>query len=98
MTNFTSKAEILMKGCGTNKYEGYYKCRSGSLCPECEARISQMREDLQAYKELSDKLHKDFQVLYVTFGYNTVSHENSPIYKMLEDICQALKVLDGEKT
>ena len=24
------------KGCETTKYEGHYKCRKGSLCPDCE--------------------------------------------------------------
>lgn len=87
--SFTEKAQLLMKGCTFTDEETGFICHIESgenpdsdYCIDCQARIAQMREDLQDFKIYLENCVK----------------KNHEIHSMiLHDISQALKVLEGEK-
>jgi len=85
---FTEKAQELIKGhsivCA--KVMGF------DACIRCRV-ISQMREDLQAFKEFAEK-----NITILNFGPTYYIRIEETYIKKVEDISQALKVLDGEKT
>ena len=91
---FIEKAQELMKGCricrDNRQFEKDKGLNVGSACDSDEAKISQMREDLQAFKEI---LEKNITLLNFEPAYYTRIKET--YIKKVEDISQALKVLDG---
>ena len=79
---FTEKAQELKKGC-SNGCNFPIQGESGIVyCYVCVTKISQMREDLQAFNK------------YIEFRENNADEIHT---QMDWDISQALKVLDGGK-